>query len=155
MLNTAFSLYIMLLIRTCFEVLIFFRLHSQLHCITELRDQEEDASQAILRGAMGHPPDASEVWLYLVFLDQSQYLMFLVSVMMLCVCTEFWWTAYYPMGWFWRWSVSVRPHSIPSNMNCSRRLENILSITFYRRRRPISLSVLHRWELRNTFRRLF
>lgn len=68
---------------------------------------------------------------------------------------EFWWTAYYPMGWFWPWSVSVKPHSIPSNMNCSRRLESILSSTFYRRRRPISLSVLHRWELRSTSRWLF
>lgn len=72
--------------------------------------------------------------------------------MTICVCAEFWWTASCPMGWFWSWSVSVRPHSIPSNTICSRRPENILSITSCRRRPPTSLSVLHRWELGDAFR---
>lgn len=55
----------------------------QLHSITEPRDQEEDASQAILRGAMGHPPDASEVWPYLNSLSGTKSI-FNVS----CECND-------------------------------------------------------------------
>lgn len=33
----------------------------QLLRVAELGDGEEDASQAVLRGTMGHPPDASKV----------------------------------------------------------------------------------------------
>lgn len=33
----------------------------QLTCAAELRDGAEDASKAVLRGAMGHPPDAPKV----------------------------------------------------------------------------------------------
>lgn len=68
-------------------------------------------------------------------------------VMMMGSSAGFWWTAFCPMGWFWPWSVSVRPRSSPSNMSCLRRPENILSITSYRKRHPTSSSALHRWEL--------
>lgn len=33
----------------------------QSNCVTKLGDREEDASQAVLGGAMGHPSDAPKV----------------------------------------------------------------------------------------------
>lgn len=50
----------------------------QCDCVTKLGDKEEDASQAVLGGAMGHPSDAPKVRLHshihVVALEQSQML---------------------------------------------------------------------------------